>query len=737
MKTENLRKADFYVAVNGNDDWSGTLAEPHVSGTDGPFATLSRARDAVREKKAPGDTLVLIRDGVYQLTETVVFGLEDSAQKGHTTTYEAFPSEEPIFSAGIPVGAWRELGRERPAQLSDMAKANVWVADLPEGLGRFRTLYDGQQRLPRARSEGFAPTAETIPWDRSKNIWQGGESDPLYRLNFPIGTVKNWANLEDVEILIRPSWPFTANILGLASVDEQTQTARTTAPGTFPLRKLGEGRGDRLRSLWVENVLEALTSPGEWVVDTLQRKIYLWPYGDAPGDSIVAPTLCELLRVEGRVDVDGPSDEPVRGLIFRGLTFTHGDRGVLLEGDAGIQHDWEMVDKADALVRFRGAEECVIENCEFSNSGGSAVRMDLHCQRIRTSSNLVHHLGGGGILCIGYGPGTKDVNRQNLVENNHIHHCGQIWWHAHGIVLWQSGDNRVANNTIHHMPRKAVCVSGVRTWFFNPDRPVTRECTRSIRWAEIGDPPIFDYKPQGFDGDYGYQPGGEWDAVMPYLHARNNVVEYNEVHRVGQILGDGAAINVSGAGEGNIIRRNYIHDIYNEYLAVAIRTDDIQRGTLVEENVVFRCSMSGIRPKHQNDFVGNIIVDVPPGRYIALGGRWPLDGTRIVGNIFFHPGDSQDFYASARKARSGDYRTALANCEVDGNLYCNVVFPDGGKIIEEFRKAGLENKGKYADPGFVDWEMGDFRLKSGSVALEMGIPSIDVRKAGIRKKGDK
>jgi hypothetical protein len=33
----------FYVATNGNDAWSGRLAEPNAGKTDGPFATLERA----------------------------------------------------------------------------------------------------------------------------------------------------------------------------------------------------------------------------------------------------------------------------------------------------------------------------------------------------------------------------------------------------------------------------------------------------------------------------------------------------------------------------------------------------------------------------------------------------------------------------------------------------------------------------------------------------------------------
>ena len=43
--------ADFYVATNGNDAWSGTLDGPNKDNTDGPFATLERARNEVRKFK--------------------------------------------------------------------------------------------------------------------------------------------------------------------------------------------------------------------------------------------------------------------------------------------------------------------------------------------------------------------------------------------------------------------------------------------------------------------------------------------------------------------------------------------------------------------------------------------------------------------------------------------------------------------------------------------------------------
>ena len=112
----------------------------------------------MRELKQGGnqdDIEVRIRGGRYYLTETVVLGMEDSAEAGQTITYAAYPGEEPIFSSGVRIEGWRELERDVPEGLSHMAQPHVWVADVPEGLGPFRTLYDGDRRLQRAQTDGF------------------------------------------------------------------------------------------------------------------------------------------------------------------------------------------------------------------------------------------------------------------------------------------------------------------------------------------------------------------------------------------------------------------------------------------------------------------------------------------------------------------------------------------------------------------------------------------------------
>ena len=117
MNAEAGQKADLYVATDGNDAWSGTLESPNADATDGPFATLARARDAVRDLKQGGtkdNTVVWIRGGRYYLKDTIVFGLQDSAEAGQTITYAAYPGEEPIFSSGVRIEGWQELGGTCP-----------------------------------------------------------------------------------------------------------------------------------------------------------------------------------------------------------------------------------------------------------------------------------------------------------------------------------------------------------------------------------------------------------------------------------------------------------------------------------------------------------------------------------------------------------------------------------------------------------------------------------------------
>ncbi len=708
--------ADYFVATNGNDDWTGSLPEPNSQGTDGPFATLERARDAVRDLKGrrpAKDMVVRIREGLYRLSETVVFGLEDSGEGDSTVTYEAYPGEKPVFSSAVEIGGWKRLATP-PSALPEAARGKVWVTDVPQMNGdpwRFFTLYDAEGLLPRARLAGFTPlelSSQKERFNRDKDI-----------LHFPPGALKNWPNLEDVEIVIRPHHAWVVNILPLVSVDEETQIAQTAIPGTYPLKELRFLRG--AESCWVENVLEALDQPGEWVLNTREGKLYLWPRNQMPPLRIMAPRLREFIRVEGSIDKRGPKDTPVRNLRFRGLTFIHGERDLWTEDDAGLQHDWEMHDKANALIRLRGAENCTIEQCHFTHSGGTAIRVDLHGQENRIVGNHIEHVGGTGVLLCGYGPGTKDVNKRNLVSNNHIHHCGEIYSHSPGVLVWQSGENRIANNLIHHTPYSGMILSGVVLRFFAMND--MREMIRTFRWHEVGDP-------------------GERipEQARPFRHTRRNVVEYNEIHHAMENLGDGNGIYIRGSGEGNVIRRNYIHHLLGKTsMQSAIRTDGGQMDTLIAQNLIYKCVSQGITLELNNRAENNIIADLVeaqrsgkriPVAYLKLR-EGPMTDAVIKRNILYHSDRNALFYNEVQNKR---FPAAEAkDADTDYNLYFCAGNPElSQSLLERMQRDEVDAHSLAADPLFVDPANGDFRLKPESPALKLGFVPIDLSQIGLR-----
>ncbi|GAH97082.1 unnamed protein product, partial [marine sediment metagenome] len=87
----------YYVSPDGKDSLKG-------ASIDKPFATIQRARDAIRELKNNSGLMkpvtVYVRGGLYELTETITFGPEDSGTKECPIKYIAYGEEEPIISGG-------------------------------------------------------------------------------------------------------------------------------------------------------------------------------------------------------------------------------------------------------------------------------------------------------------------------------------------------------------------------------------------------------------------------------------------------------------------------------------------------------------------------------------------------------------------------------------------------------------------------------------------------------------
>src|ERR1051326_5542344 len=275
--TANEAQVTFYVATNGNDSWSGKLESPNAGRTDGPFLTLSRARDAIRDLKGRqahhGPVTVLVRGGKYYMAETLSFEREDSGSRGAPISYRAYPGEKPVLSGGKKITGWKPYKRQ------------ILQAELPGtrgGAWKFRALFLNGERQIRARYPNFDPHNPLYGgWTFIEGPARKGSGNSFI---YKAATFANhWASPTDGEVVIFEAGGWVNNIIPIKSVDESrrliTLTRGVLNPDRTPwFAPSSLAAGDRFR---VENLLEELDQPGEWCLDLNGGVVYFWPPGGA------------------------------------------------------------------------------------------------------------------------------------------------------------------------------------------------------------------------------------------------------------------------------------------------------------------------------------------------------------------------------------------------------------------------------------------------------------------------
>lgn len=672
------------VSPEGNDAAAGT--------PEAPVKSLERAAALAREALRTGGRLsVHLRGGCYRMEQSLVLGPEDSGTADAPVLWRNAPGERPLLSAARPVVGWGRLSEVLPGA-PEASRGHLWAADLPEaraGRWRFSALFDRHGLLPRAATakmktrKGAAATCSRLYADPSGLA--AGSSTP------------------DAELLVTPSHNWLNNYLPIAACDEAAGVIRTGIPGTYPL---DTGREELFYR--IENTPHGLGKPGSWLLDTVRGRVVLWPRDDQEPRGILAPVLTELIRVEGDEDARRWASH----IVFEGITFSHTDRMRWPQDRQAAQHDWELYDFPNAAMRLRGAEHITVRRCSFLNGGGSAIRLDRHAVDNVVANNDIADLGGAGIVCIGHGPGARDGNRHNQVVANHIQRVGCLWWHSVGIFLCQSGHNLVRDNLVHNLPYAGiVLVSGREAVFgsgHHPEAAPGADGGGDIDWDVIRRAP------------------DAWFHRLGFLHCKGNVVEHNEIHHAMELLHDGNGIYLSGTGVGNIVRRNYVHDIEGPGTHSGIRLDDLQWYTEVTENVVWRINGGGITLKDINEVTNNIVCDcrrhgsLLVRRKGSFGGALrrnilvQLDGTAGEGSPF------GPFYSP------GGLGGRLEEPMIDDNwLHC-VASPGAAlACLAAMRGLGKDLHSRTGDPGFADAASGDFRLRPDAPVLRTGFRPFD------------
>lgn len=411
---------DLHVAPDGNDAWSGRAAFSNRDRTDGPFATLPRAREEVRRLRAAGEKgtiTVHLRGGIHALSETFKLGPADSGTPQGPTVYRAYRGEKPVLIGGRRVEGWVSH-RDR------ILKADLTAQGFKAP--SFKQLIQGGKRQILARYPNFEPQnphgggwayADGKPLPMYQDV--PGESRRVFQIRPQ--DLRSWSHPEEAEVFVFARYNWWNNILRISKLERETRTVTLAADASYPIRP-----GDRY---YLQNIPEELDAPGEWYLDRQTATLYFWPPLPVDRTPILVPTLRTIVEIE-----KGAAHIQIQGLTLE-----------CAEGTA---------------VVMREAMHCRIAACTIRNVGdyhGSGVSIEGGKENGVVGCDI-HDVGSHGISITGGDVRTLTA-AGNYAENNYIHHIGVFYKQGCGISLRGVG-NRASHNYIHDGPRMGIIFGG-------------------------------------------------------------------------------------------------------------------------------------------------------------------------------------------------------------------------------------------------------------------------------------
>ncbi|MBC7286533.1 MAG: right-handed parallel beta-helix repeat-containing protein [Armatimonadetes bacterium] len=417
----------FYVSPSGSDANPGTK--------DRPFATLQRARDAVRTLKQTkglpkGGIEVRLLPGEYPVRQTLVLDEQDCGTSDAPIVYRAEPLGSARLCGGVAIQGFKPVrDDEILRRLPEEARDRVMAVDL-KALG----ITDLGEMKPHGMHYGAPPTLElffngqAMPMARWPNkgfvtvtrvVRQPEENRPAV-IEIQQERLKRWTAAPDIWVLGYFTYLWADDSLPARVLDAGAGRVELVArPG---YGKVNEGAPCRFF-----NLLEEIDEPGEWYLDRTTGILYFYP----PSDPARADVRISML------------EQP-----FLKMTNVS---SVRLEGIA-----FEYA-RGDAII-IEGGSDCLLAGCTVRCIGGNGVTVqggrnhgifgcDIHC------------IGGGATRIVG-GDRKTLTPGGHFLENCHIYDFSRLKRTYAPSVLLEGVGNRVAHNVIHDSPGHGIRVEG-------------------------------------------------------------------------------------------------------------------------------------------------------------------------------------------------------------------------------------------------------------------------------------
>lgn len=435
--------ADLYVSPKGNDSWSGRRVQPNTRHTDGPFATIGRAKDEVRNLRSAGKLphrafSVEIEAGRYELTAPIVLTREDSGEANAPITYVAAKGAEVrviggrVLSGFGPVTNPAILQRLAPEARSHVLQADLksqGITDIPgiktstawgeSQVGMELFFKDRPMTIARWPNTGFVKILKVPNTDAVDIRGTKGDKSGKFTYDGDRPAQRDWAGESEIWLHGYWFWDWADQRQRVQAIDIDKHQI-TLAP---PLHSYGYRPG---QWYYAFNILSELDEPGEYYVDREAGILYFWPPAPPASGEAVVSMLPTLLTMKDTSYVTWS------GITFEAMRST--------------------------AITVEGGKEVAIRGCTIRNGGSWAVRISG-----ATNSGVagcdIYQMGEGGISLSGGDRNT--LTPGNLyADNNQIHHYSR-WNPVYKPAVSLDGvGNRVTHNVIHDAPHMAIGFGG-------------------------------------------------------------------------------------------------------------------------------------------------------------------------------------------------------------------------------------------------------------------------------------